>query len=98
VIPLDGGRITAALHPALWFLGFLGLLALVIYRPNPILIVILLLAGSELLRRWRTRRVPQMLEYYRVRPQQRLTMGLLYFGLVGALALGMHATHVPHSF
>jgi Zn-dependent protease len=98
VIPLDGGRITAALHPSLWILGFLGLLALVIYRPNPILIVILLLAGSELLRRWRTRRAPQMLEYYRVRPQQRLTMGLLYFGLVGALALGMHATHVPHSF
>src|SRR5215510_9533452 len=98
VIPFDGGRITAALHPALWFLGFLGLLALVIYRPNPILIVILLLAGSELLRRWRTRRVPQMLEYYRVRPQQRLTMGLLYFGLVGALALGMHATYVPQSF
>jgi Zn-dependent protease len=50
VIPLDGGRITAALHPALWLLGFLGLLALVIYQPNPILIIILLLAGSEL---WR---------------------------------------------
>src|ERR671937_942399 len=54
VIPLDGGRITAALHPALWFAGFLALLALVIYRPNPILIIILLLAASEL---WRRREV-----------------------------------------
>src|SRR6059058_3700804 len=72
VIPLDGGRITAALHPALWFLGFLGLLALVIYQPNPILIIILLLAGSELWRRWRMRRFPQMRDYYRVRPHQRL--------------------------
>src|SRR6266498_4290628 len=71
VIPLDGGRITAALHPALWILGFLGLLALVIYEPNPILLVILVLAGSELWRRWRMRRFPQMQQYYRVRPHQR---------------------------
>ena len=75
VIPLDGGRITAALHPALWFAGLLALLALVIYRPNPILIIILLLAGSELRRRWQTRRAPQMQDYYRVRPQQRLLIG-----------------------
>src|SRR6266511_314920 len=98
VIPLDGGRITAALHPALWLVGFLGLLALVIYQPNPILIIILLLAGSELWRRWQTRRLPQMREYYRVRPHQRLIMGLLYFGLAAALVLGMQATHVPHTF
>jgi Zn-dependent protease len=98
VIPLDGGRITAALHPALWLLGFLGLLALVIYQPNPILIIILLLAGSELWRRWQLRRVPEMKQYYRVQRHQRVIMGFFYFGLAGALALGMHATHVPHSF
>jgi Zn-dependent protease len=98
VIPLDGGRITAALHPALWFAGLLALLALVIYRPNPILIIILLLAASELRRRWQTRRAPQMQQYYRVRPQERLLVGVLYFGLAAALAVGMHATQVPHSF
>lgn len=98
VIPLDGGRIAAALHPALWFAGLLALLALVIYRPNPILIIILLLAGSELRRRWQTRRAPQMQDYYRVRPQQRLLIGVLYFGLAAALAIGMHATQVPHRF
>jgi Zn-dependent protease len=98
VLPLDGGRISAALHPALWFVGLLGLLALVLYEPNPILIVILLLAGSELWGRWRTRRTPQMRAYYRVRPHQRVLMGVLYFGLAAALVLGMHATHVPHAF
>src|ERR671934_1713975 len=46
VIPLDGGRITAALHPAIWLLGFVALLALVFYRPNPILIIILIFAAS----------------------------------------------------
>jgi Zn-dependent protease len=96
-IPLDGGRISAALHPSLWLAGFLGLIALVVYTPNPILIVILLLGGSELWRRWRLRRLPQMQEYYRVRPHQRVLMGLLYFGLAAALVLGMHATHVPHT-
>ncbi len=75
VVPLDGGRITAALHPALWFVGLLALLALVVYRPNPILIIILVLAGSELLRRWRIRRFPQMQRYYRVKPRQRLIIG-----------------------
>src|SRR5207248_303066 len=83
---------------SVWFAGFLALLALVIYSPNPLLIIILLLSGSELWRRWRMRRVAQMQEYYRVRPQQRLVIGLLYFGLAAALAVGMHATHVPHSF
>src|ERR671931_1358958 len=98
VIPLDGGRISAALHPAMWFLGFGALLALVFYRPNPLLIIILLLAASELWRRWQLRHLPQMQEYYRVSPQRRLIMGLLYFGLAAALVFGMHATHVPRNF
>jgi Zn-dependent protease len=98
IVPLDGGRITAALHPGLWLLGFLGLLALVVYRPNPILIIILLLAGSELWRRWQMRRIPQSQEYYRVEPHRRFLIGLLYFGLAAALVFGMHATHVPHNF
>jgi hypothetical protein len=76
----DGGRISAALHPRLWFAGLLALLALVVYQPNPILILILLLAVSELRRRWQTRRARQMQDYYRVRPHQRLLMGLLHFG------------------
>ena len=98
VIPLDGGRISAALHPAIWLLGFLALIALVIYRPNPLLIIILLFAASELRRRWKLRHHPQMQAYYRVKPAQRAIVGLLYFGLAAALVLGIHATHVPQHF
>jgi hypothetical protein len=98
VIPLDGGRITAALHPAFWLLGFVALLALVFYRPNPILIIILIFAASELWRRWQMRRYPEMQEYYRVQPHQRLIIGVLYFGLAVLLVLGMHETHVPRDF
>ena len=98
VVPLDGGRIVAALHPVLWLVGFLALLALVFYRPNPILIIILLFSGTELWRRWQMRGHPEMQDYYRVEPHQRLAIGLLYFGLAVLLVLGMHETHVPRDF
>jgi Zn-dependent protease len=96
--PLDGGRIVTALHPALWFAGVLALLGLVIVRPNPILILILLVAASEVWRRWQTRHHPEFERYYKVAPHQRLIIGVLYFGLAALLVLGMHATHVPRSF
>jgi Zn-dependent protease len=98
VVPLDGGRIVAALHPVLWLIGFFALLALVFYRPNPILIIILLFSGTELWRRWQMRRYPEMQEYYRVEPHQRVIIGLLYFGLAVLLVFGMHETHVPRDF
>jgi len=98
VVPLDGGRIVAALHPAFWLVGFLALLGLCIWRPNPILIIILLFSASELWRRWQMRGHPEMQEYYRVEPHQRLIIGVLYFGLAVLLVLGMHETHVPRDF
>jgi Zn-dependent protease len=97
VVPLDGGRIVAAIHPALWILGLVGLLALVIYRPNGLLVLILLFAAMELWQRWQQRRLGGAGTYYAVRPSQRLIAGFSYFGLAILLVLAMHATHVPHS-
>ena len=94
IVPLDGGRIVGALHPALWLVGFLALLGLVFLRPNPILIIILLFSGMELWQRWRLRNHPEMQSYYRVEPRRRVTMAVLYFGLAILLVLGMNATHV----
>jgi len=70
--------------------------ALLLALIDQVLIVILLLAGSEFWRHWRMRRLPLSREYFRVRPCQRLAVGVLYFGLAAALLLGMHATHVLH--
>jgi Zn-dependent protease len=95
VVPLDGGRIVAALHPALWVLGFLGLLGLVVFAPNPLLIIIVVLAGLELWNRWRMRNHPDLQSYYRVTAPQRATVAVLYFGLAALLVLGMEATHLP---
>ena len=94
VVPLDGGRIVGALHPALWLVGFLALLGLVFLSPNPILIIILIFSGMELWQRWRTRNHPELQDYYRVTPRQRAIVAVLYFGLAVLLVLGMEATHL----
>jgi hypothetical protein len=85
-----------AIHPALWVLGLLGLLALVIYRPNGILLLILVFAAMELWQRWQQRRFGGSGAYYSVLPWQRFTAAVSYFGLAILLVLGMHAAHVPH--
>jgi Zn-dependent protease len=98
VVPLDGGRAVAALHPALWLVGLLALGGLVVLRPNPILILILVFAAMELWRRWQMRGHPMAQAYYRVLPWQRAAVAVAYFGLAALLVLGMHETHVPRSF
>jgi Zn-dependent protease len=99
VVPLDGGRIVTAIHPALWVFGLLALLALVLYRPNGILVLILVFAAMELWQRWQARRFGDSSgAYYSVRPWQRLVAAVAYFGLAALLVFGMHATHVPHRF
>ena len=94
MLPLDGGRAVGALSPAFWFVGIVGLVALVIVSPNPILILIALLGGLELWRRWRARNTPEGRTYYKVEPRDRLLVGLAYFGLIAVLAAGMAATFV----
>jgi Zn-dependent protease len=94
VVPLDGGRIVAALHPVIWLAGFLALLGLVFLWPNPILIIILILSGMELWSRWRMRKHPELQEYYKATPRQRAIVAVLYFGLAALLVLGMDATHL----
>src|SRR5437763_9816649 len=95
VVPLDGGRIVTTIHPALWVLGLLALLGLVLYRPNGLLVFILIIAAMVLWDRCKKLNLAGSREYYAVRPWQRLTSGVMYFGLAAALVFGMHATHVP---
>jgi len=96
IVPLDGGRAAGALHPALWFAGLLLMVGLVVVRPNPILVLIVVLGGLDLWRRWRER--GEAADYYRLSVGQRATVAVVYLGLVAALALAMTATHVERSF
>lgn len=77
-----------------WLVGIVGMVALLFVNPNPILIFIALLGGMELWRRWRTRNTPEGQAYYKVETKDRILVGLVYFGLIALLALGMAATFV----
>jgi len=94
MLPLDGGRAVGALSPAFWLVGIVGLVALVVVSPNPILILIAILGGLELWRRWQARNTPEEQAYYKVSTRDRLLIGLVYFGLIAVIAAGMAATFV----
>jgi Zn-dependent protease len=98
VVPLDGGRAVAALHPSIWLVGLAGLAVLAVVSQSIILFLILFLGGMELWNRWSTRHSPELASYYRVRPWQRAVVGITYIGLAAALALGMNATHLERDF
>ena len=99
VVPLDGGRAMAAMAPPVWFAGLAAVVALAVIWPNPILIVIALLAALETWRRWQARRGggAAAAAYYRVTARQRLLVALVYFGLIAALAVGIDATHLERT-
>jgi len=94
IVPLDGGRAVAAIHPAIWALGLAGLIALAVFFPNPILLLVLVLGGLELWHRWQARGHPDTAAYYRVQPWQRAAVAVTYIGLALALGLAMSATHI----
>ena len=92
IVPLDGGRAAAALHPAFWFLGLLLMVGIVVVAPNPILFLIVIIGALDLWRRWRER--GEAGDYYRLPAWQRVTVGVVYLGLAAVLALSMSATYV----
>ncbi len=94
MLPLDGGRIAGALHPAVW-LGGLGLAAvMLLWRPSPVLGFVLVLGGFEAVRRWRQHRAGGAGDYYAIPPQARGWIAAGYVGLAAACLYGMHLAYV----
>jgi Zn-dependent protease len=100
VVPLDGGRAMAAMSPWMWALGLFGVVVLAFTYPNPIIVLIALLAVMETWRRWRALKSgdESVRSYYRVPPLHRALVAAVYLGLIAALVLGMDATHVARTF
>ena len=95
MLPLDGGRAVGAMSPMFWLLGVLMTVALFFVWPNFIVLIIALLGGMELWRRWKMRNTPEGQAYNKIELRHRVMVGLVYFGLVAVLALLMAATFVP---
>lgn len=93
--PFDGGRITAVLSPRIWFAGVPVLVALFLYHPSPLLIVMAILALPQLKRAWHyDPRDPENVCYYTVPVSVKLTYACYYLGLLSFLSLmtfGVHA-------
>jgi Zn-dependent protease len=92
VLPLDGGRAMAALSPWVWFVGFAGLIALTVFFPNPILLLVLLFGGIESWRRWKQRNTPEGRAYHAVPGRTRALVAATYLGLAALLAVGVTET------
>jgi Zn-dependent protease len=92
VLPLDGGRAMAALSPWVWFAGFAGLIALTVFFPNPILLLVLLFGGMESWRRWKQRNTPEARAFHAVPTRTRVLVAAVYLGLAALLAVGVTET------
>jgi Zn-dependent protease len=99
VLPLDGGRAMAAMAPWMWFVGFAAMIAAAVFFPNPVILLILLLGGVEIWRRWRARKRggPEQQAYYTVKPSHRLIVAAVYIGLIVVLAFGMSETFIART-
>ena len=90
VSPLDGGRIVAAISRWLWIVGLVGLVGLFVLHPNPFLLLIALIGGAETIARFRGRHTATAhAGYYDVSMLERVTLGVLYFGLIALIAVTM---------
>jgi Zn-dependent protease len=91
---LDGGRIVTALSPWLWVVGLAIVGFMMFLHPNFILGLILFLSLPRLFFLFR-KKSDEEKRYFEVTPGQRWTIGVMYFGLIALLVLGMHLTHIP---
>ena len=94
ISPLDGGRITAVLSPRIWLAGVPILLALMLYRPSPMLFVIALLALPHVLQAWQLGRQAGPPGYYLVSQETVFEYAVLYLGLVALLGLMTYQMHL----
>ncbi len=92
--PLDGGRMTSILSPRIWFLGAPLMLAMMAYRPSPLLVMILVLSVPSLIKAWKfDPHAEENRLYYAASSSLKLEYGALYLGLAAYLAVMTDATH-----
>lgn len=92
VPPLDGGRMTGVVSPKFWLIGAPVLVAIFLWRPSPMLILVALLAGPHVWRAFRGEAAPAP-GYYDTPPAKRIEYAMLYLGLTAWLAVMTHDVH-----
>lgn len=92
VSPLDGGRIVSAISPRIWLLGIPLLVGLLIVHPNPLLLLIVVVAIPHA---WRALRNKEALgsRYYATPQSVRVQYAAQYLMLAGGLAVIAFEVH-----
>ena len=91
ISPLDGGRVVGAISRWLWPLGLAAVCVAYFYNPqNWVLLLLAVFGFAQTIGRFATTRSRD--PYYKISFPARLYVTTLYFGLAGALILGMVAT------
>lgn len=96
IVPLDGGRVVAAISPWLWIVGIVLLVPYLLMSLSGAGVYVLILVATSLPRVWRqlrNRNDPEAQRYYECQPWQRAVVSVAYFGLVLFLAFAMTETH-----
>jgi Zn-dependent protease len=92
--PLDGGRITAIISPRVWLIGAPMLLAMLYYRPSPVLVMIAIISLPQIVRAWKyDPKAPENVAYYGVPLQTKLEYGSLYLALTAYLSIMTYEVH-----
>jgi len=91
--PLDGGRITQVISPWLWLAGVPVLLAMLVWRPSPMLVLVAILAASQLWTAWRQRKEPATQAYRLTAMPTRVSYAVCYVALLGFLAIMSYEVH-----
>jgi hypothetical protein len=83
----------------MWFVGLFVMVVVALVYPNPIILIILLLAVYETYGRWKARKAggDEVQAYYRVKPVHRIAILAVYLGLIVVCVVGMGLTHIERS-
>jgi Zn-dependent protease len=94
ISPLDGGRITAILSPRVWLIGAPIMLAILLYRPSPMLFVIAVISFPQVMRAWHyDPKAPENIAYYGAPLQTKIEYGAVYLGLTALLCVMTFEVH-----
>ncbi len=88
------------ISPRLWLLGAPLLIALFLWRPSPLLVLMAILAAPQVMQALRGFSAPEQQAYYLADAQTRTSYAALYLGLAGFLAVMCHELHaqLPRAF
>lgn len=92
VLPLDGGRVMAAISPKVWMVGLALTGVMFLWTHNPIFLILVILSIGRMWHGIKSK--PEEQEYYNVPRATRVQMTVAYFGLAAYLAVMMMQLHI----